>query len=129
VQSWPNRLRETPMKKSIVAALESIVAVTLTTFVLMVINTKIEVHGLIIGYLFPVTLIAIHHGSMLAFLTAALSVAAAAYFVLTPKFSFYISDPRDIAELVFLTLLALIGAKTTALLMHDDHKRRPPISQ
>ena len=97
----------------------SLMAVVLTTTMLLLIDAEFHPRHIIIVYLLPVTMIAIQCGSMFAFLTALISSAAAVYFFLPPKLSFRVDDPLYVAELGFFLLLAFIAAKITALLMHD----------
>jgi hypothetical protein len=46
-----------------------------------------------LGYLLPIIFVAIYFGSTVAVLTSVASGLAAAYFLLPPKFSFYVDDP------------------------------------
>jgi K+-sensing histidine kinase KdpD len=71
---------------------------------------------------------AMHYGSTIGVLTSFTSALAAAYF--PPKFSFYISDPLNVAELGFFLLLAVIASKAVAVVTKDDRvtkssSRRP----
>src|SRR6266542_2860610 len=61
------------------------------------------------GALLPTILVAIYFGSSLAVLTSFAGGLSAAYFLLPPKFSFYIDGPVHIAELGFTILLAVIA--------------------
>jgi K+-sensing histidine kinase KdpD len=63
-----------------------------------------------LGYLLLTILIAIFFGGVLALLTAFACGLIAAYFLLPPKFSFYIDDPVQMAELVFTIMPAVIAA-------------------
>ena len=107
--------------RSIKPLLGSLIAVALTTAVLMIIDARLQPRHLVIGYLLPVTIIAIRYGSIFAVLTATASGITAAYFLLPPKYSFRIDEPLHAVELVMFMMLALIAAKITALLMHDRH--------
>jgi K+-sensing histidine kinase KdpD len=75
---------------------------------------------LMLGYLLPTFLVAIYFGSILAVLSSFGSGLAAAYFLLPPKFSFYIDDPVHIAELAFTIMLAVIASKVVAAVAADD---------
>ena len=107
----------------ILALVVSVATIALTTAVLLFIDAEFAIPGLIYGYLFSVTVAAIYFGSTVAFVSAVASGATAAYFLFPPRFSFYISNPRNVAELGFFMLLALIGAKITALLAHDRESK------
>jgi two-component system, OmpR family, sensor histidine kinase KdpD len=111
----------------IVPIASSFGAVVVTTLVLMILDARLEAQHLVIGYLVPITVIAILYGSTLAFITSAVSSLAAAYFFFPPKFSLYIANPLHIAELGFFVLLAVIASKATALLTHDTVARKSPL--
>jgi K+-sensing histidine kinase KdpD len=104
-------------------------AVVARTLVLLLLDSQLEAQHLVIGYLVPITVIATLYGSIVAFLSAAISSVAAAYFLFPPKFSFYIADPLHIAELGFFIVLALIASKATAILTHDLKARRSRVRQ
>jgi K+-sensing histidine kinase KdpD len=76
-----------------------------------------------LGYLLPTILVAIHFGSTLAVLTSFAGGLSAAYFLLPPKFSFYVDDLVHIAELGFTILLAVIASKVVGALASDSHRQ------
>jgi K+-sensing histidine kinase KdpD len=90
-------------------------AVLITTFVLLAIATYLPPELLVFSYLLPTIIIAMHYGSTIAVFTSFISGLASAYFLFAPKFSFYISDPLNIAELGFFFLLAVTASKAVAL--------------
>jgi hypothetical protein len=55
-------------------------------------------------------------------LCAIAATFAAAFFLYDPIFSFYVSSPREVGELIFFAGTALIGAKCTADLSHPPEK-------
>jgi hypothetical protein len=115
---WAGRLR-----RGVVFAVPLLVCaatIVLTTVVLSIIDTVMEVKHLVMGYLLPATLAAIYYGSTFAVLTSVASGVAAAYFLLPPKFSFQIEDALNCAELGFFMLLALIASKTIAAVARGD---------
>jgi K+-sensing histidine kinase KdpD len=71
-------------------------AVLVTTLLLSMIDSFVPTEHLMLGYLLPTIFVAIYFGSTLAVLTSVASGLAAAYFLLPPKFSFYIDDPVHI---------------------------------
>jgi K+-sensing histidine kinase KdpD len=101
----------------------SLIAVALTTAILIAIDAQLQPRHLMIGYLLPVTLIAMRYGSISAVLTATASGLAAAYFLLPPKYTFQIHPGLHAAELGMFMMLALIAAKTTAMLTYDRKDR------
>ena len=94
-------------------------AILLTTLLLSTIDRSVPTEHLMLGYLLPTILAAIYFGSSLAVLTSFGSGLAAAYFLLPPKFTFYIDDPVHIAELGFTIMLAVIASKVVAALGAD----------
>jgi two-component system, OmpR family, sensor histidine kinase KdpD len=75
---------------------------------------------LIFFYLMPTTFVAIIYGSVLAMFCAIVATLVATFFFYAPIYSFYVSDPREVGELILFALMGLIGAKCIAEL------RRPP---
>ena len=118
------------MRRSNPAVLELISPVAMcfalilvTTLLLSTIDRFVPTEHLMLGYLLPTILVAIYFGSTLAVLASFASGLAAAYFLLPPKFSFYIDGPLHIAELGFTILLAVIASKVVGVLAYD--LRRP----
>src|SRR5262249_26943283 len=77
-------------------------------------------------YLLPVIVMAMHYGSTVGVLTSFASALAAAYFCFPPKFSFFISDPLNVAELGFFLLLTVIASKAVAVVTRDERVTRRP---
>jgi|SRR5215467_5292641 len=98
-------------------------SVLVITLLLSAIDRFVPTEHLMLGYLLPTILVAIYFGSTLAVLTSFASGLAAAYFLLPPKFSFYIDDPVHIAELGFTIVLAVIGSKVIGVLGYDLRRR------
>ncbi|HEY7245877.1 MAG TPA: DUF4118 domain-containing protein [Xanthobacteraceae bacterium] len=89
--------------------------VLITTFVLLAIEPYLPPEHLVLGYLLPTVIIAMHYGSTVAVFTSFISGLAAAYFLFAPKFSFYIVDPLNVVELAFFFLLAVTASKAVAV--------------
>jgi K+-sensing histidine kinase KdpD len=102
-------------------------AVLLTTLVLLAIDSHLAPEHLILGYLLPTIIIALHYGSTVAVFTCFISGLAAAYFLFLPKFSFYIADPLNLAELAFFFLLAVTASKAVALPAGEARGRKDKI--
>jgi K+-sensing histidine kinase KdpD len=111
--------RESPILELVTPVLVAFAAVLLATFVLLAIDSYLAPEHLVLGYLLPTIVIAMHYGSTLAVVTSFAGGIAAAYFLFPPKFSFYITDPLNIAELGFFLLLAVIASKAVAVLTDD----------
>jgi len=71
---------------------------------------------LALAYLLPTISIAAFFGNTLAVASSFASGFAAAYFIFPPKFSLYIADPRYVAELGFILLLAVTAGKAVGVL-------------
>ena len=95
-------------------------AVLLTTVVLLAVDSFLDAEALAFVYLLPTVVMAMHYGSTVAVLTSFASALAAAYFFFPPKFSFFIADPRNVAELGFFLLLAAVASKAIAVVTKDD---------
>ena len=89
-------------------------------------NSFIDTEALAFIYLLPVIVMAMHYGSTVGVLTSFASALTAAYFCFPPKFSFFISDPLNVAELGFFLLLAVIASKAVAVVTKDDRVTRRP---
>jgi K+-sensing histidine kinase KdpD len=98
-------------------------AILLTTLVLLAIDSYLPTEHLMLGYLLPTIFVAIYFGSTIAVLTSVAGGLAAAYFLLTPRFSFYVADPLDIAELGFTVMLAVIASKVVGVLAYDIRRQ------
>jgi len=101
-------------------------AILLTTVVLLAVDSFIDTEALAFIYLLPTIVMAMHYGSTIGVLTSFASAFAAAYLYFPPKFSFYISDPINVAELGFFLLLAVIASKAVAVVTKDERVTRRP---
>ena len=101
-------------------------AVLLTSVVLLAVDPIIDTEALAFIYLLPTVVMAMHYGSTVGVLTSFASALAAAYFCFPPKFSFFISDPLNVAELGFFLVLAVIASKAVAVVTKDKRVTRRP---
>jgi two-component system, OmpR family, sensor histidine kinase KdpD len=108
--------------------LVALFAILVTSAALLAVDRFLDAKSLIFVYLLPTVVMAIHYGSTVAVLTSFVSGLAAAYFFFPPKFSFYIADPLNVAELGFFLLLAVIASKAVAVVTEDARaiERRTP---
>ena len=109
--------------RAITPVLVALAATLFTTFVLLSIDTYLGPDHLVVGYLLPTVIIAMHYGSTLAVVTSFVCGLAAAYFLFPPKLSFYIGDPLNVAELGFFLLLAIIASKAVEAVTDDVRMR------
>jgi K+-sensing histidine kinase KdpD len=107
-----------PNRNLVTAGAICFVAILLTTSVLWTIDYFTPTRHLMLGYLLLTILIAMSFGGILALLTAFACALIAAYFLLPPKFSFYIDDPVQVAELVITIVLAIVAATGINALTH-----------
>ena len=80
-------------------------------------------HHLVFFYLVPTAFVAIVYGSVLSMLSAILATLVAAFSLYDPIYSLYVSDTREIGELIVFALTVLIGAKCMATLAHSPEQR------
>ncbi len=72
---------------------------------------------LVFFYLLPIALVATLYGSLAAMLYGIAATLCAAFFLYDPLYSFYVTSPLDVGELVCFVGLALIAAKCAADLL------------
>jgi K+-sensing histidine kinase KdpD len=101
-------------------------AVLLTSVVLLAVGSIIDTEALAFIYLLPTMVMAMHYGSTAGVLTSFAGASAAAYFCFPPKFSFFISDPLNVAKLGFFLLLGVIASKAVAVVTKDERVTRRP---
>jgi two-component system sensor histidine kinase KdpD len=111
--------QESRIRQPVSSVLLAFSAVLLTTVVLLAVDSFLDAEALVFIYLLPTVVMAMHYGSTVAVLTSFASALAAAYFFFPPKFSFYIADPLNVAELGFFLLLAVIASKAVAIVTKD----------
>ena len=80
-------------------------------------------HHLVFFYLVPTAFVAIVYGSVLSMLSAILATLVAAFFLYDAIYSLYVSDTREVGELIGFALTGLIGAKCMATLAHSPEQR------
>ena len=90
--------KESRILQPVSPVLMALSAVLLTSVVLLAVDSFIDTEALAFIYLLPVIVMAMHYGSTIGVLTSFASAFAAAYLCFPPKFSFYISDPLNVAE-------------------------------
>lgn len=72
---------------------------------------------LVFFYLLPTAVVATFYGSLPAMLCAVAATLCAAFFLYDPLYSFYVTSPVEVGELICFVGLALIGAKCAADLL------------
>ena len=112
---WPKQVAPISLSLAIVAA------VTAVLFYFKDDDPHTDQH-LVFFYLLPTAFVAILYGSVVSMLCAIAATFAATFFLYDPIFSFYVSSPREVGELIFFAGTALIGAKCTADLTHPLEK-------
>jgi len=117
--------KESRILQPVSPLLVALSAVLLTSVVLLAVDPIIDTEALGFIYLLPTVVMAMHYGSTVGVLTSFASALAAAYFCFPPKFSFFISDPLNVAELGFFLVLAVIASKAVAVSKDERVTRRP----
>jgi two-component system sensor histidine kinase KdpD len=111
----------------------SAVLLALTTAFVWMIDAPLRQDHLIFIYLVPTALIAIRYGNISAVCVAIASTFAAAYFLYTPRFSFMVTSPLDMLELIFFSLLALLASQVVSGFANDSdvekRRQRAPASR
>jgi K+-sensing histidine kinase KdpD len=92
----------------------STVLLALTTAVLWLLDKPLQHDHLIFIYFVPTALIAIRYGSISAMCVTIASTFAAAYFLYAPRFSFVVSSPLDLIEMILFSLLALLASQVVS---------------
>jgi len=93
-------------------------AASLATAVLWLVRQTLgDEQHLVFFYLLPMVLVAILYGIPSAIICIAAGSLSSAFLFYDPVYSFYVSNPLDLGELICFAGLALIGAKCTADLL------------
>jgi K+-sensing histidine kinase KdpD len=95
--------------------------VSAVTMVLWLVKTSaVGPQHLVFFYLLPIALVATLYGSLLAMMYGIAATLCAAFFLYDPLYSFYVTSPLDVGELICFVGLALIGAKCAADLLQPQ---------
>jgi K+-sensing histidine kinase KdpD len=100
----------------------SLTIILVVTAVLFYFKSAQQQHHLVFFYLFPTALVAMLYGSILSMVCAIFATLVAAFFLYDPIYSLYVSDAREVGELILFAVTGLIGAKCTAELMRSPEK-------
>ena len=92
------------------------------TEVLYFFKDAVHARHLMFFYLLPTAFVAMLYGSVLSMFCAVVATLIAAFFLYDPIYSLYVSDPRDVGELILFAATALIGAKCIAELRRSPEK-------
>jgi K+-sensing histidine kinase KdpD len=98
--------------------------IAVTTAILLAVYLASQQEHLIFGYFIPTAFVAVRYGSTPAIITAVACDLCAAYFLYPPDFSFAISDPLQVAELSFFSLLALATCQFVGGFADDERSRK-----
>jgi two-component system sensor histidine kinase KdpD len=112
------------LQRWILPAVAAAVLVALTTLLLTAIYDAWQPEHLIFAYFVPTAIIALRYGSGPAIMTAVAGDLCAAYFIYPPAYSFYVSDPLQVAELSFYSILALTTCQFVGGLADDERLAR-----
>jgi K+-sensing histidine kinase KdpD len=107
------------LPRSCLAPVLSAAAIFLVTAILAH-ATLADPRHVIFVYVIPVAVIAVVSGSLAAFLASVASVACGAYCFYPPSFSFYVTNPLDVAELGFFLLFVSLGGQAIAQVLAGE---------
>jgi K+-sensing histidine kinase KdpD len=125
----PNSVADARRPQWVTPIAVSLILVALTTALLWLIDAQLEQQHLIFVYFVPTALVAIRYGSISAMGVTIVCSLLAAYLLYPPHFSFLVSSPRDVLELVLFCLLALLASQVVSGFASDrdvEQRRRPP---
>lgn len=105
------------LKGAVPGAVALAVVSGVTAILWLVKMSAVGPQHLVFFYLLPIALVAVLYGSWPAMLCAIAATICAAFFLYDPIYSFHVTNPLEMGELVYFTGLALIGAKCTADLL------------
>ncbi len=100
--------------------------VAATTVVISAIIWQIGLTRGTVAYLIPVLIAAIRWGIVSALFAALLGVLASAYFFFPPLYTFRVSDPQEVINLVLYVFVAVVVSQLAARLRHQletSHRR------
>jgi K+-sensing histidine kinase KdpD len=98
-----------------------LVIVSAVTMILWLVKmSAVGPQHLVFFYLLPIALVATLYGSSLAMMYGIAATLCAAFFLYDPLYSFYVTSPLDVGELICFVGLALIGAKCVADLLQPQ---------
>jgi len=87
----------------------SLALVTLASAILVAIDLSFDIPHSIFAYLLPILFVATRFGRLEALVVTTVIGLCEAFFLYAPKYSFYVEDPRDLAELaIFCAIASLI---------------------
>ena len=110
------------LKQAVTPLAVSLAIILVVTAVLFYFKDVQHQHHLVFFYLFPTALVAMMYGSVLSMVCATFATVVAAFLLYDPIHSLYVSDSRDVGELILFAVTGLIGAKCTAELTRSPEK-------
>lgn len=108
--------------KSALPVAASLAIVAVVTAILWDFKVALSLRHVVYFYLLPTAVVAFFWGSLAAMFAAVVAIGCAAYFLYEPMFSFYVSDPLQVGELVSFAVLALLGSKCAAEILRPETK-------
>jgi K+-sensing histidine kinase KdpD len=112
------------LKATAPIALSLAIIFTATLILVYFKDIQHDAQHLVFFYLLPTAFVAILCGSVLAMFCAIAATLIAAFFLYEPIYSFYVSKPLEIGELLLFAVTASIGAKCMAELTRPSEETR-----
>lgn len=112
----PEALKYSRVRKELRGILLTACLVAITTVAIFLIVWNIGLTRGTVAYLIPVLIAAIRWGLVSALFAAACGVVASAYFFFAPLYSFRITDPQEVINLVLYIFVAIVVSQLAARL-------------
>ena len=106
--------------KRLIPVAAALAVIAVVTLILWDFKSYLSLRHLVYFYLLPTAAVAFFWGSFAAMVSAVVAVACATYFLYDPIFSFYVSDPLQVGELVSFAVLSLLGSKCASEILRPD---------
>lgn len=115
----PEALKYSRIRKELRGILLTTCLVAVTTVAIFLIVWKVGLTRGTVAYLIPVLIAAIRWGLVAALFAAACGVVASAYFFFAPLYSFRITDPQEVINLVLYIFVAVVVSQLATRLKHQ----------
>ncbi len=115
----PEALKHSRLREELRGILLTTCLVGVTTLVIFLIIWQIGLTRGTVAYLIPVLIAAIRWGLVAALFAAACGVLASAFFFFAPLYSFRVTDPQEVINLVLYIFVAVAVSQLAARLKHQ----------
>jgi K+-sensing histidine kinase KdpD len=113
------------VKGAVPFAVTLVIVAAVTAILLYFKLAGVGPHHPVFFYLLPITLVAILLGSAPATMFAIAAIPCGAFFLYDPVYSFRITNPLELGDLICFSMLALIAVKCTVELLRPAKSPAP----